>query len=89
MLPCYWIYARVGAELLARSSPDPLYARWIAMYGGDEFQAVVDSVLALTDRVGAEVSAAERELMREHFRTTARYEWMFWDAGYRRETWPV
>ena len=89
VLPCYWIYARVGAELLARSSPDPLYARWIAMYGGDEFQAVVDSVLALTDRVGAVVSAAERELMREHFRTTARYEWMFWDAGYRRETWPV
>ena len=70
MLPCYWIYARVGAELLARSSPDPLYARWIAMYGGDEFQAVVDSVLALTDRVGAEVSAAERALMREHFTTT-------------------
>jgi thiaminase (transcriptional activator TenA) len=89
VLPCYWIYARVGAELLARSSPDPLYARWIAMYGGDEFQAVVDSVLALTDRVGAVVSTAERELMREHFRTTARYEWMFWDAGYRRETWPV
>ena len=89
VLPCYWIYARVGAELLARSSPDPLYARWIAMYGGDEFQAVVDSVLALTDRVGAQVSGAERELMREHFRTTARYEWMFWDAGYRRETWPV
>jgi thiaminase (transcriptional activator TenA) len=89
VLPCYWIYARVGAELLARSSPDPLYARWIAMYGGDEFQAVVDSVLALADRVGAVVSTAERELMREHFRTTARYEWMFWDAGYRRETWPV
>jgi thiaminase/transcriptional activator TenA len=89
VLPCYWIYARVGAELLARSSPDPLYARWIAMYGGDEFQAVVDSVLALTDRVGAQASAAEQALMREHFRTTARYEWMFWDAGYRRETWPV
>ena len=39
VLPCYWIYARVGEALLAESSPDPLYARWIAMYGGDEFQA--------------------------------------------------
>jgi thiaminase (transcriptional activator TenA) len=89
VLPCYWIYARVGDELLARSSPDPLYARWIAMYGGDEFQGVVDSVLAVTDRIGTEVSAAELSLMREHFTTTSRYEWMFWDAGYRRETWPV
>ena len=89
VLPCYWIYARVGDELLARSSPDPLYARWIAMYGSEEFQAVVDSVLELTDRVGEKVSDAERALMRQHFRRTSTYEWMFWDAGYRREPWPV
>lgn len=89
VLPCYWIYARVGEELLARSSPDPLYARWIAMYGGDEFQAVVDAVLALTDRVGAELAPAESERVAEHFLTTSRYEWMFWDAGYRREAWPI
>jgi len=89
VLPCYWIYARVGAALLERGSPDPLYARWIAMYGGEEFQAVVSSVLALTDRVGAGTSEGERALMHQHFRTTSRYEWMFWDAGYRRETWPV
>jgi thiaminase/transcriptional activator TenA len=89
VLPCYWIYARVGEELLARSSPDPLYARWIATYGGDEFQVVVEAVLELTDRLGAIVSASEWELMREHVVVTSRYEWMFWDAGWRRETWPV
>ena len=89
VLPCYWIYARVGEELLERSSPDPLYARWIAMYGGEEFQTVVDAVLELTDRLGASVSDREWTLMREHVTTTTRYEWMFWDAGWRRETWPV
>ena len=25
----------------------------------------------------------------QHFATTARYEWMFWDMGYRKEAWPV
>ena len=89
VLPCYWIYARVGEELLSRSSPNPLYARWIAMYGGDEFQAVVDAVLALTDRLGPLISADELGRMREHFVTTSRYEWMFWDAGYRQESWPI
>jgi thiaminase (transcriptional activator TenA) len=89
VLPCYWIYARVGDELLARSSPDPLYARWIAMYGSEEFQAVVDSVLELTDRVGVSLSDTETAQLRSHFRRTSTYEWMFWDAGYRRETWPV
>lgn len=89
VLPCYWIYARVGAALVERGSPDPLYARWIAMYGGDEFQGVVDAVLALTDRVGPGLSPADRERAHHHFTTTSRYEWMFWDAGWRRETWPV
>ena len=87
VLPCYWIYARVGEELLAAGSPDPLYARWIAMYGGDEYQGVVDAVLAVTDRIGAEPTELAR--MRTHFVVASRYEWMFWDAAYRREVWPV
>jgi thiaminase/transcriptional activator TenA len=89
VLPCYWIYAEVGAKLLARSSPDPLYARWIGTYGGEEFGRIVADVLALVDRVGAAASPAEQDLMRGHVLTTARYEWMFWDAAWRRETWPV
>jgi thiaminase/transcriptional activator TenA len=89
VLPCYWIYARVGEELLGRGSPDPLYARWIATYGSEEFRAVVDAVLDLTDRVGAAASPTEWARMREHVVVTSRYEWMFWDAGWRQETWPV
>jgi thiaminase/transcriptional activator TenA len=89
VLPCYWIYARVGEELLTRGSPDPLYARWTGMYAGDEYQGIVDAVLNVTDRIGESVSEVERTLMREHFRTTSRYEWMFWDAAYRRESWPI
>lgn len=89
VLPCYWIYARVGAELRERSSPDPLYVRWIGMYGGEEFQQVVDAVLGLTDRIGEGLSPAGTERMRRHFTTTSRYEWMFWDAAHRREAWPI
>ncbi|MCV7192665.1 thiaminase II [Mycolicibacterium brumae] len=89
VLPCYWIYARVGAELLGRGSPDPRYALWIGSYGGEEFAATVAEVLELTDAVGAGLAADEEAAAREHFVTTSRYEWMFWDAAYRRESWPV
>ncbi|MFH8379956.1 thiaminase II [Kitasatospora sp. NPDC018058] len=89
VLPCYWIYARVGEALLAQGSPDPLYAKWIATYGDEAFQSVVRRVLTLTDRLGEELSAAERRKVVEHFRTTSRYEWMFWDAAWRGERWPV
>jgi thiaminase (transcriptional activator TenA) len=89
VLPCYWIYWEVGKELLGRGSPDPLYRRWIETYGGEEFAAIVRAVLALTDRLGPELSEGERKLVAERFATTARYEWMFWDMGFRQERWPV
>jgi thiaminase/transcriptional activator TenA len=89
VLPCYWVYRDVGRELLARSSPDPLYAQWIASYGSPEFDAVVESVLAVTDGVGDDLGPSERTRCHEHFAVTTRYEWMFWDAAHRQLTWPV
>ena len=41
------------------------------------------------DRSAQTLSGDQRALMRRHFRITSRYEWMFWDMGYRRESWPV
>jgi thiaminase (transcriptional activator TenA) len=89
VLPCYWIYQRVGAQLVARGSADPRYQRWIDTYAGDEFAATVSAVLAAADEAGTDLATAEAERARHHFVTTARYEWMFWDAAYRQETWPV
>ncbi|WP_061292964.1 thiaminase II [Herbidospora cretacea] len=89
VLPCYWIYARVGEDLLARSSPDPLYRRWIEAYANEAFQDTVRRVVKLADRAGAEATEAQRARAGEHFVTTARYEWMFWDAAWRRERWPI
>jgi thiaminase (transcriptional activator TenA) len=89
VLPCYWIYWEVGKALLDRGSPDALYQRWIETYGGEEFADVVKAVLELTDEIGAGLSAGEDSKVAEHFSTTARFEWMFWDMGYRKEGWPV
>jgi len=89
VLPCYWIYWEVGKELLRRGSPDPRYQKWIDTYGGDEFAAEVREVIEAADGLAADLSPAERARVHRHFRATSRYEWMFWDMGYRQETWPV
>jgi thiaminase/transcriptional activator TenA len=89
VLPCYWIYAEVGKHLLERGSPNPHYQQWIDTYGGDEFGDEAGEVIAVTDKLAAEITAGERERVRGHFRATSRYEWMFWDMGYRQERWPL
>ena len=88
LLPCYWIYWEVGKELERAGSADPLYKRWIGTYASEEFGAVVRAVLAAADQVAAGLRSPERDAMRRHFITTSRYEWMFWDMGFRREAWP-
>lgn len=89
VLPCYWIYARVGTALVERGSPDERYATWIETYAGPEFAAVVAEVLELADRIGPHLSEAESTMARRHFCLTSQYEWMFWDAGWRQEAWPL
>jgi thiaminase/transcriptional activator TenA len=89
LLPCYWIYWEVGKTLERASSRDPLYARWIGTYASEEFGAVVRAVLACTDTLAAPLGDDDRLAMQRHFVTTSRYEWMFWDMGWRREAWPV
>jgi thiaminase/transcriptional activator TenA len=89
VLPCYWMYAEIGRALAAVGSPDPRYQRWIDTYAGEEYAATVRLVLDLADRVGLELGAADEARARERFAVAARYEWMFWDGAWRRESWPV
>jgi len=89
LLPCYWIYWEVGKELERGGSPDPLYARWIGTYASEEFGGLVRAVIDATDATAARLQEVERDAMRRHFLVTSRYEWMFWEMGYRRESWPL
>ncbi|MBI2903044.1 MAG: thiaminase II [Candidatus Methylomirabilis oxyfera] len=89
LLPCDWIYWEVGKELERSGSPDPLYARWIGTYASAEFGGLVRAVLDATDETAARLHEVERDVMRRHFIVTSRYEWMFWEMGYRRESWPI
>ncbi len=89
LLPCYWIYWEVGKRLEAAGSPNELYRRWIAMYASEEFAGPVRAVLTMMEASVADLPESRRIHLRRRFVTTSRYEWMFWDAAWRREEWPV
>ncbi|WP_448576947.1 thiaminase II [Thermomicrobium sp.] len=89
LLPCYWIYWEVGKHLERSGSPNPLYQKWIDTYASEEYAAVVQAVLDVADQVVTDLPESRRQPIRTHFVTTARYEWMFWDAAWRLEGWPV
>ena len=89
VLPCYWVYQRVGRTLTDQGSPDTRYQRWINTYGGEEFDRTVKELLAVADLIGPDLPGSEAWRTREHFIVSTRYEWMLWDAAWRLEAWPV
>jgi thiaminase/transcriptional activator TenA len=89
IIPCFWIYAEVGQHLKKVGSANPVYQRWIDSYGGEDYQREVWLALELTDQVGEDLQPEPESRARGHFYAAARYEWMFWEAAYRMETWPL
>jgi thiaminase/transcriptional activator TenA len=89
LLPCFWIYAEVGRDILVRAPPGNPYQAWIDTYAGEEFHAAVGRVIAATDEAAAGASPALRERMHAAFRRATQLEWMFWDSAYRLEGWQV
>ena len=87
VLPCYWIYWEVGKELKEKGSKNVDYQRWIDMYSGEEYGKAVQAVLNMMDAEAARLDNDSRRALKKLFRTSARYEWMFWDMAWRQEKW--
>ncbi len=90
LLPCMWGFNETGRRLQDRGTPEhELYAEWIETYAGDEFTELAGWCRDLMDRVAEQATEQDRERYRTLFRTSARYEYKFWDAAWRQEEWPI
>ena len=70
-------------------SEHPIYGQWTSFYVSGLLEDSVAAWRSFVDRQAEHAGPEELESMRQAFLTSSRYEWMFWDAAYRRETWPV
>ena len=91
LLPCSWGYAEIGQALEARGKPaaHPLYCRWIEMYSSPEFGELAEWLRSFIDRIALGLSDERRERLADIFVSNSKYEYLFWDAAYRMEEWPV
>ncbi|MBO0828898.1 MAG: thiaminase II [Streptosporangiales bacterium] len=91
LLPCFWVYEHVGRTILdgVGDLADHPYAAWIGTYADDEFAASVATMRGIVDRHAADTEDAGRAAMLAGFVRGCEYEWLFWDAAWRRESWPT
>lgn len=91
ILPCSWGYAEIGQALYAQGTPEdqPLYIRWIETYNSQEFADIADWLRSFVDKHAETAGTSEMEAMERAFMISSQYEYMFWDAAWRMEEWPV
>lgn len=88
VLPCYWVYQKVGKSLARKGSPNSAYRQWIGQYSGAQYAKSVDEALAIMNAAARRASPREKENAVRLFERSARYEYMFWDMAWRMEHWP-
>ncbi len=88
LLPCFWIYAEVGRDILGKAAADHPYGAWIDTYAGEDFAREVEAMIAATDEAASGAGEGLRARMHAAFTRATRLEYLFWDGAYRHAAWP-
>jgi len=88
-LPCYWIYWEVGKELEKRGSPKELFRRWIQTYSSEQYASIVRQVLEVMNQVAQGLKEDDLKRIQNHFILTSKLEYLFWDMGFRKQSWDI
>jgi len=65
------------------------YAQWIKTYAGDGFFNSVKKVLGILENLAKKCTEEQLKAMERHVERGCKLEWMFWDAAYKKEAWPL
>lgn len=89
ILPCFWVYLKVGQAIAAQSSNDNPYSQWIATYSDPAFEASTAKAIEICDALAVATDERTRKAMTEIFAECTRLEWLFWHSAYVDLKWNV
>ena len=92
LAPCPWLYTDIGIRMMVELGAIPEdhpYADWLATYADPSFVAYTNELLAFLEDVVSQHDGDVLEQAVDAFRTSVRYEWMFWEQSWTRQTWPI
>lgn len=87
LLPCFWIYAEVGKDIVKTSVANNPYQAWVDTYSGEDFHTAVRNVITTIDKVAARCDSDTIAKMHTAYTMGAKLEWLFWDSAYQQRQW--
>jgi thiaminase (transcriptional activator TenA) len=90
--PCPWLYVDLGQWIqreLGQIDDTHPYAAWLRTYADPGLNDYMTNLLQRLERAAAAADEPARTRAKEAFRTSARYEYMFWEQAFAGQRWPV
>jgi thiaminase/transcriptional activator TenA len=88
--PCACGYAEIGQRLGSGKLPDdPFYREWIRTYSSRAFLDLADWLVEKMNAHAWDASATRREHWVRLYETSVRFEYLFFDMGWKKEGWPA
>jgi thiaminase/transcriptional activator TenA len=89
LLPCAAGYVEIGGLLKNQGLPENKYYRdWINTYSSDEFKQFADWLIDKMNRFAEKSSEEDRARWMRSYRSSARFEYLFFEMSWKKEDWP-
>ncbi len=89
ILPCFWVYKKVGEEIFKTCKKDNQFYHWIETYGDETFAESNRRAIEICDELANNASEEIRNEMTEAFVMATKMEWLFWESAYNLERWKI
>ena len=81
ILPCFWVYQFIAAQLKTYSCKKNPYQSWIDTYSSDTFQQSTLEAIAIFDQLAADYPNEQQNMQTVFYQSTC-WEWHFWNDAY-------
>jgi thiaminase/transcriptional activator TenA len=81
LLPCFWIYGKVGNHIASRSAKNNAYQKWIDTYQGEEFEAYTQQFIQIVENMAIVLPSLEKSRMRQVFIKSTNFELDFFEES--------
>ena len=86
VLPCFWIYQKVGDYIYQNAEKDNKYKDWISTYSAPEFAETTKITMEICDEMAEKCEDEDiLKKMTDAFYMATILEWKFWDSAYKLE----
>ena len=87
LLPCFWVYLKVGEKIYRDSVPNNRFQNWIDTYKDEQFNQQTNWLIELIDTYSIAITPTLKEEQMQVFRYSCNLDLQFWTDAYNMRRW--